>query len=42
MGKSKGGRGGGGDRNDNRTNGKAPKKYPKIFDKQKRRLVTDK
>lgn len=27
-------------RNDNRPNGKANKKYPKIFDAIKRRLVT--
>lgn len=39
MAKGKGGRGGG-ERNDSRTNGKAPKKYPKVFDAQKRRLVT--
>lgn len=41
MAKGKGGRGGG-ESNDNRTNGKAPKKYPKVFDAQKRRLVTKK
>jgi hypothetical protein len=29
-----------GDRNDNRSNGKAAKKQPKIFDPIKRRLVS--
>jgi hypothetical protein len=31
-----------GNRNDSRNNGKAPKKHPKIWDPEKRRLVIKK
>jgi hypothetical protein len=41
MARGKGGRGGG-EKNDNRKSGKAFKKYPKVFDAVKRRLVTKK
>lgn len=40
MAKGKGGASSGGGRNDGRPNGKAQKKHPKVFDAQKRRLVT--
>lgn len=41
MAKGKGGRGSG-EKNSDRKNGKAFKKYPKAFDAIKRRLVTKK
>ena len=40
MGKKKGGSSGTRQRNDARNNGKAPKKRPKVFSQEKRRLIT--
>lgn len=42
MAKGKGGGAKGKESNDTRNNGKANKKYPKVFDAIKRRLVTKK
>jgi hypothetical protein len=39
MAKGKGGKGGGGGRNDNRPNGKSWKKFIRVFDPEKGRLV---
>jgi hypothetical protein len=39
MAKGRGGKGGGGGRNDNRPNGKSWKKFIRVFDPEKGRLV---
>ena len=39
MAKGRGGKGGGGGRNDNRPNGKSWKKFIRVFDSEKGRLV---